>query len=125
VNSTPWHVPLKYEDEAIKDVVSVSQLIRKENMYTVVVNTVPISTKLQTNTIPTYTKLQTISSSFTTKIIASLTNGIHYELSGNTFTQDEEPTAEFSQALLNAQKNISEFNYLSAHAYLMHETRTR
>jgi magnesium chelatase subunit D len=115
----------KYEDEAIKDVVSVSQLIRKENVYTVVVNTVPISTKLQTDTIPTYTKLQTISSSFTTKIIASLTNGIHYELSGNTFTQDEELTAEFSQALLNAQKNISEFNYLSARAYLMHETRTR
>lgn len=104
----------KYEDEAVKDVVSVSELIRREDVYTVVINVVPAAASLRTT-----------SGSFTTTMIASLTNGLHYELTGSMFTQDEQPVIDFSQAMHHAQKTVSEFNYLSARAYLMHETNMK
>lgn len=104
----------KYEDEAVKDVVSVSELIRKEDVYTVVINAVPAAPSLRMT-----------SGSFTTTLIASLTNGLHYELTGSIFTQNEQPVIDFSQAMHHAQKTVSEFNYLSARAYLMHETNIK
>jgi uncharacterized protein YegL len=104
----------KYEDEAVKDVVSVSELIRKEDVYTVVIDVVPAAASLRT-----------ASGSFTTTMIASLTNGLHYELTGSMFMQNEQPVIDFSQAMHHAQKNVSEFNYLSARAYLMHETNMK
>ncbi len=104
----------KYEDEAVKDVVSVSELIKRENVYTVVINVIPVAGSLRTT-----------SGSFTTTMIASLTNGLHYELTGNMFTQNEQPVIDFSQAMHHAQKTVSEFNYLSARAYLMHETNMK
>jgi len=102
----------RYEDEAVKDVVSVSELIRKENVFTVVVNTVPVARKLQAT-----------SGSFTTRMIASLTRGLHYELSGTVLTQDDEPIVDLSAAMQHAQKSVSEFRYLSARAYMIHENR--
>jgi hypothetical protein len=101
----------RFEDEAIKDVTSVCELIKRENVYTVVVNTLPASPKAQT-----------VSGSFTTRMIASLTNGVHYQLAGSTLTEDEQSVADFSQAMLHARKTASEFNYLSARAYMMLET---
>jgi Mg-chelatase subunit ChlD len=101
----------RYEDEAVKDVVSVSELIRKEDVYTIVINVVPAAPSLRTP-----------SGSFTTSLISSLTNGLHYELTGSIFTQNEQPMINFSQAMHHAQKTASEFNYLSARAYLMHGT---
>jgi magnesium chelatase subunit D len=101
----------KFEDEAIKDVTSVCELIKKENVYTVVINTLPVSPMIQTT-----------SGSFTTRMIASLTNGVHYELAGNMLTQDEQSVADFSEAMLHARKSASEFHYLSARAYMMLES---
>ncbi len=100
-----------YEDQAVKDVVSVSQLIRREDVYTVVINVVPVRSGLRKT-----------SGSFTTTLIASLSNGLHYELTGNMFVQNEQPVIDFSRAMHHAEKTVSEFNYLSARAYLMHET---
>jgi magnesium chelatase subunit D len=101
----------KSENEAIKDVISVCELIKKETIYTVVVNTLPASPKSQT-----------ASGSFTTRMIASLTNGVHYQLAGSMLTEDEESVADFSEAMLYARKSASEFHYLSARAYMMLET---
>jgi magnesium chelatase subunit D len=101
----------KFEDGAIKDVISVCQLIKKENIYTVVINTLPASPKIQT-----------ASGSFTTKMIASLTNGVHYELAGNVLTEDEQSVADFSEAMVHARKSASEFSYLNARAYMMLES---
>jgi magnesium chelatase subunit D len=101
----------KFEDEAIKDVISVCGLIKKENVYTVVVNTLPVSPMMQTT-----------SGSFTTRMIASMTSGVHYELAGNTLIQGEQPVSDFSEAMLHARKSASEFHYLSARAHMMLET---
>lgn len=101
----------KFEDGAIKDVISICELIKNENVYTVVINTLPASPMIQT-----------AQGSFTTKMIASLTNGVHYELSGNILTQDEEPVTDFSEAMQHAQKSASEFHYLSARAHMMFES---
>ncbi len=101
---------LRFEDQAIKDVVSVCQLIKKENIYTVVINTQPVSPTPLTAT-----------GHFTTKMIATLTNGVHYDLTSETLTEDEEPMADFSEAMTHARKTASDFNYLSARAHMMFE----
>jgi Mg-chelatase subunit ChlD len=105
----------KSENEALKDVTSVCTMIRKENVYTVVINTLPIS--------PT---IQTTSGSFTTKMIASLTNGVHYELEENMLTEDDQSVAGFAeamqQAMQHARKTVSDFQYLSARAYMTFES---
>lgn len=101
----------KFEDQAIKDVISICHLIKKENVYTVVINTLPASPMIQTT-----------SGSFTTRIITSLTNGVHYELSENALMQDDQSVADLSDAMLNAQKTSSDFRYLSARAHMMFES---
>jgi magnesium chelatase subunit D len=101
----------KFEDEAIKDVISVCELVKKENVHTVVVNTLPATPSIQTT-----------SGSFTTRMIASLTNGVHYELGESILMEDEQPVADFSEAMLHAKKTASEFRYLSARAHMMLES---
>ncbi len=108
----------KFEDQAIKDVVSVSEMIKKENIYTVVVNTLPAaaSGQITSGSFTRYTY-----GSITTRIIASLTNGELYELMGNVLIQDDELTTDFSDAMENARKHASKYNYLAARAYVMFE----
>jgi magnesium chelatase subunit D len=80
----------KYEDQAVRDVFAVSELIRRENIYTVVVNTAPVSLELEAH-----------SGLATTKSIASVTNGIHYELSEDMNVLKEEPWFAGSEGRIN------------------------
>jgi len=57
-----------YEDSAVKDVISVSEMIKKEGIYTVVVNTNPALAGPST------------SGFLITKFIATITNGTHHEV---------------------------------------------
>jgi len=58
----------KYEDLAVNDVVSVSEMIKKEGIYTVVINTNPVLMGWQS------------SGSIVTKMIAKITRGSHHEV---------------------------------------------
>jgi len=58
----------KYEDTAINDVVSVSEMIKKEGIYTVVVNTNPVLLGWQSSGL------------LVTEMIAKITNGSHHEV---------------------------------------------
>lgn len=60
----------EYEDLAVEDVMSVSKMIRKEGIHTVVVNTNPAIEGPHD------------SGYLVTKMIASITNGSHHELGG-------------------------------------------
>ncbi len=104
----------KYENDAIRDVLAISELIRRENIYTVVVNALPSSPGLQIGP-----------GSITTRMIASVTNGVHYELTGGIMTRKEETLGEISDAINHAQKSISQFHYLSARAYLDYGTKMK
>jgi hypothetical protein len=75
--------------------------------------------------VPIAAHIQTTSGSFTTTMIASFTDGLHYELTGSIFAQNEQPVIDFSNAMNRAQKAVSEFHYLSARAYLMHEANLK
>jgi magnesium chelatase subunit D len=92
----------KYENEAIKDVVTVSEMIKREGIYTVVINIAPASIGPSGS-----------SGIATTKMIASITGGMYYESSGNTGKNREPSSGEISEAILQAQKNISHFHYLT------------
>jgi Mg-chelatase subunit ChlD len=58
----------KYEDLAVNDVVSVCEMIKKEGIYTVVVNTNPVLAGWQSSGL------------LVTKMIAKITNGSHHEV---------------------------------------------
>ncbi len=58
----------KYEEEAVNDVISVSEIIKKEGIHTVVVNTNPVLVGWQSSGI------------LVTKMIAKVTNGKHHEV---------------------------------------------
>jgi len=58
----------KYEDLAIQDVVSVSEMIKKEGIYTVMVNTNPVLMGWQSSGL------------LVTRMIAKITNGSHHEV---------------------------------------------
>jgi len=58
----------KYEDLAVNDVVSISEMIRKQGIYTVVVNTNPVLAGWQSSGL------------LVTKMIAKITNGSHHEV---------------------------------------------
>ncbi len=90
----------KYEDEAIRDVLSVSEMIKKESVYTVVINTASAG-------------LTTTSGSLTTKLIASITNGIHHDTSISTVTHAQKSATEISEAIVHAQRHFSHVNYLT------------
>jgi len=92
----------RYEDEAIKDVISVSEMIKRESIYMVVINTTL-----------TLTGVPTTSGSLTTRMIASITNGIHHEASRSIIKRGQEPAEEISDAILQAQRHISHTHYLT------------
>jgi Mg-chelatase subunit ChlD len=58
----------KYEDLAINDVVSVSEMIKKEGLHTVVVNTNPVTAGWESSGL------------LVTKMIAKITHGTHHEV---------------------------------------------
>jgi len=58
----------KYEDSAVNDVISVSEMIKKEGIYTVVVNTNPVLMGWQSSGL------------IITKMIAKITKGSHHEV---------------------------------------------
>jgi len=92
----------KYEREAVEDVFSVSELMKKDGMYTVVVNTGPPSTGPRST-----------SGLGTTEMIASITNGIHHEVSMDVFAGRGKSAHEISNTILQAQRQVSHFHYLS------------
>ncbi len=104
----------KFEDEAIKDVLSVSQLMKKDNIFTVVVNTLPASSGRGPNP-----------SAVTTQMIASMTDGLYYEASGGVMRQETASLGSVSEAVLKAQRSIHNLHYLSARAYLAYGSRLK
>ncbi len=99
----------KHEKEAVRDVISVAEMMKKEAVYTVVINTLSIST----------TGAPRTSGSITTEMIASITNGIHHEVSIGMFEHSKKSTSEISNAIVNAQRQFSHMHYL------LHKTRTK
>ncbi len=99
----------EYEDEAIRDVLAVSELINRENIHTLVVNAVPSSLSWQEGSV-------------TTRMIASLTNGVHYELVGGAITR-EETFSRIPEAIYHAQRSMSKFRSLDPRSYvnIMHK----
>jgi magnesium chelatase subunit D len=104
----------KFEDEAIKDVLSVSQMMKKDNIFTVVVNTLPASSIRGPNP-----------SAVTTQMIASMTDGLYYEVSGGVMRQEATSLGSVSEAVLKAQRSIHNLHYLSARAYLAYGSRLK
>jgi magnesium chelatase subunit D len=92
-----------YEEEARRDVMSIAEMIRKEGIQTVVINTAP---KRAADTESTFTAEPSRSGSWMTGMIASLTDGIHYEFCPCS-TSQEKAVAEISGLLLQAQERIS------------------
>jgi len=87
----------KYEGEAIKDVIAISEMIKKEGVYTVVIN-----------------MTSTPSGLITTKTIASITGGMHHEASKSMLRPREKSSESISEAILQAQKQISHTHYLTS-----------
>jgi Mg-chelatase subunit ChlD len=112
------HLPaafFKFEDEAIKDVLSVSELIRKDGIFTVVVNTLQTSPARGPNL-----------NAITTQMIASITGGLYYEASGGVLRQEATSSlGSVSEAVLKAQRSIHNLHYLSARAYLAYGSRLK
>jgi hypothetical protein len=85
----------KYEDEVFKDVFSVSRMIKREGVFTVVVDVSPDATDLPT------------SSGFAvTSLIASVTEGVFHEVSGGAVSKGK-VGAEIFDAVLRAEHQIS------------------
>jgi len=83
----------KYEDSAVRDVISVSEIIKKEGIYTVVVNTNPTLAGPST------------SGFLITKIIATITNGTHHEVAKHA---DKKKLIEKTfEAIAQDQRKIS------------------
>lgn len=87
----------RHEDEAIKDVVSVSEMIKREGIKTVVINTTP-----------TPTDLLATSGSITTRLIAAITNGMLHETSGKMFKHKRERSEEISSVISQTRRQIAQ-----------------
>jgi len=83
----------KHEDLAVDDVVSVSKMIKREGIFTVVVNTNPAIAGWET------------SGYLVTKMIASVTNGTHHEV-GRVKSKKELVRRAF-EAIARDQRQIS------------------
>jgi len=83
----------KHEDLAVEDVVSVSKMIKREGIFTVVVNTNPTIAGWET------------SGYLVTKMIASITNGTHHEV-GRVRNKKELVKRAF-EAIARDQRQIS------------------
>ncbi|MDH5449724.1 MAG: VWA domain-containing protein [Candidatus Bathyarchaeota archaeon] len=83
----------KYEDLAVKDVISVSKIIKKEGIYTVVVNTNPH-----------YYGRETYGFAVT-KIISSITNGSHHQV--GRLTHGKELVERIFEGITEDQRKIT------------------
>ncbi len=83
----------KYEDLAVEDVVSASKMIKREGIFTVVVNTNPVIAGWEA------------SGYLVTKMIASITNGAHHEV-GRVRSKKELVKRTF-EAIAQDQRQIS------------------
>lgn len=92
-----------YEEEACADAISIAEMISKEEIQTVVINTGP---RAALKTESTFLDEPTFTGSCTTDVIASVTNGIHYQLRANSKNR-EKAVAEISNALLQTQEQFS------------------
>ncbi len=85
----------KYDDEVFKDVFSVSKMIKRDGVFTVVVDVSPETTDLAT------------SSGFAvTSLIASVTDGVFHEVTGRAVNA-RQIGAEIFNAVLRAEHEIS------------------
>jgi Mg-chelatase subunit ChlD len=98
-----------YEEEACKDAISIAKMIRKEEIQTVVINPTP-------NTIPEeeliFMDEPAFTGSSTTGMIASVTNGVHYDMHMSPKNRERVVT-EISGILLQAQERFSLRHMLS------------
>jgi len=85
------------EEEVMKDIISVSKMIRKEGFFTVVINI-----------LPSLTDLPTSSGFITTKMIASITNGLYYEFSMSRVDQQQRLNRDILNAVRQAQRELSQ-----------------
>lgn len=92
-----------YEEEARRDVISVAEMIGKEGIQTVIINTAP---NMTCGTEGPFIDEPPCSGSWTTGTIASLTNGVHYEFGTRSISQ-EKAVKEISDVLLQAQQRFS------------------
>jgi len=83
----------KYEDLAVKDVASVSEIIKKEKIYTVVVNTNPVLAGWQSSGL------------IVTKMIAKITNGSHHEV--GRISKPEQLVDEIFEAITQDERLIA------------------
>ena len=90
----------EYEEQAMKDVFSVSDMIKKEGVHTVVVGMAPKSTDTQSVS----------TGSIATRMIASITEGVYHEVSGRIVDNWERSDSEISEVILRAQRQISQFH---------------
>ena len=90
----------EFEDLAVKDVMSVSKMIRKQGIYTVVVNTNPHMYGRETYGFAV------------TRNIASATNGSHHEV--GRLTQGEELVERIFEGLIEDQRLIAHEASLSS-----------
>jgi magnesium chelatase subunit D len=83
----------KYEDMAVDDVISVSQVTRKEGIHTVVVNTNPATVEWQ------------YAGVLLTEKIAEITKGSHHEVGG--ITEREQVVDEIYEAIAQDERLIA------------------
>ena len=95
----------KYEDEAVTDVLSVSKLMRKERINTVVVNT----------TFPSVGQKGDHGSE-TAQMIASITGGIYHETFIGHAAEGGDSSRQISMAILEAQRQILHSRHLATRA---------
>jgi len=92
-----------YEEEACADAISIAEMISKEEIQTVVINPGPRPASKAEHAFPDE---PTFTSSCITDVIASVTNGIHYQLRANSKNREKAVT-EISNALLQSQERFS------------------
>ncbi len=90
----------EYEDVAVRDVMSVSKMIRKERIHTIIVNTNPHFYGRETYGVAV------------TEIIASITNGKHHVV--GRLTQEKEMIEKIFAGIAEDQKLVAHEAYLSA-----------
>lgn len=92
-----------YEEEACKDAISIARMIKKEEVQTVVINPAP---KTISEEEMIFMDEPTVTGSHTTGMIASVTDGIHYDLRMSSKNR-ERVVAEISNILLQTEERFS------------------
>jgi hypothetical protein len=99
----------RYEEEACKDAISIAKMIRKEEIQTVVIN--PAQSSITEEEL-IFMDEPTVTGSTTTGMIASVTNGVHYDMRMSPKNR-ERVVAEISGILLQTQERFSLRHMLS------------